>query len=334
MPTNSRHAPTRTRTSATATRTGTSTTTAKRVSPSRLLRLNRTLAVLAEQVPILNQDQDDDPWPDVPEELEPIDDDALDEEDLRPARERRRQPAIVFSRVTTWAPPADAVPAEPYVVHSDLRVRVRRPDMRSNDEPWTDDLDGGELQRVASALDHLQGRALRAASRAEAFVCLETMSQKRLAEEAEISTSFLARRRREIVEAPWGLAPLEFFWWKRAQGLNLVEARLLAQVLKSSPDLEARTAARRVAEVVAAPHEVASRTDAIRKQVPVMRSLLPLLPTLNLLSGALTDVDFEELDDFVDEAVQTESGSTLDRRGRGLLRLVLAGALTDEEQAR
>ncbi len=321
------------RTASTAIYTGTQTTTGKRVSPSRLLRLNRTLAVLAEQMPILVESGNDDPWADVPEELEPFDDDALDEQELRTVGERRPRPAIVFSRAPAWAPPTDATPAERHAVHGDLRVRVLRPDPGPNRELWTDDLDGGELARVAWAIDHLQGKALRSSTRAQAFVDLEPMSQKRLAEEAGLSTSFLARRRREIIEAPWGLAPLEFFWWKRSQGLTLVEARLLASVLESSPELEARAAAKQVAEELAAPQDVVSRTDAIRKQVPVMRSIIPLLPTLNLLSGALTDIDFEDLDEFVDEAVRTESGSSLDKRGRGLLRLVLAGAFADEEQA-
>jgi len=142
----------------------------------------------------------------------------------------------------------------------------------------------------------------------------------------------LSRRRREIIEAPWGLAPLEFFWWKRDQGLDLLEARLLLQTLRSSPQIEARSAARQVAEVVAVPSEVANRIDAIRKQVPVMRSLLLLLPTLNLLAAALPHVDLNDQDVLVEQTVLSATGRALDNRGRGLVRLALTGVFVDLEK--
>lgn len=315
-----------------ATVTATTTEVGRGNSPTRLLRLNRALAVLAERAALRDGAPSDDPWPDVPEELEPVDEDALDEDEFLYIGGRYRNPMITYSRASAWAPPPGAVPTDSFAVVGDLRMTVRRPMIGRNDDPWAGELVGVELQRIAAALDHLQGKALRATTRPEAFVRLEPMSQKRLAEEASISTSVLARRRREIIEAPWGLAPLEFFWWKRSNGLDLVEARLLVKVLRSEPELEARAVARRVAEVVAAPSETSNRIEAIRKQVPVMRSLLPLLPTLNLLAGALIDVDFDDLDRLIEEAVRNESGNALDKRGRGLVRLALAGAFVAVEE--
>jgi len=312
--------------------TGTTATTRTGRSVSLNLRLSRALAVLAERVCVGDRDLSDDPWLDVPEELEPVDDDALDEDVSLYENERHRRPAIIYSRATPWTFPADAVPADPYAVESDLRVTVHRPMTGRTDDPWAGEIVGEELQRIAVALDRRQGRALRATSRPEAFVGLEPMSQKQLAEEARISTSVLSRRRREIIEAPWGLAPLEFFWWKRDQGLDLLEARLLLQTLRSSPQIEARSAARQVAEVVAVPSEVANRIDAIRKQVPVMRSLLLLLPTLNLLAAALPHVDLNDLDVLVEQTVLSATGRALDNRGRGLVRLALTGVFVDLEK--
>jgi hypothetical protein len=308
--------------------TKTTTTTGRRVSSTRMLRLSRALSVLAEHEALRDRDQDSDPWPDIPEELDPVDHEATDDADFFYAAKRRRRPAIAYSRASLWPAPANASPADPFAIEGDLRVTIHRP-LAGDSDSSASDLVADELQRIAAALDQLQSRALRASSRPEAFECLEPMSEKTLAQRAAVSPSVLARRRREIVEAPWGLAPLEFYWWKRERGLDLIEGRQLARVLWSEPDLGDRAVARRVAEQTAAPAEVAHRIDAIRKQVPIMRSLLPLLPTLSLLSRALTEVDLEELDDLIGEALNSESGHTLDKRGRGLVRLGLVGAFDD-----
>jgi hypothetical protein len=311
------------------------TTTNTNVAPSRSLLLDRTLALLTEHEPARpDGDSDVDPWHDVPEELEPLDEDAVEGDDFVLDRRRSLRAAITFSAAPSWPLRPDVVPSRPHDCGGDLRVTVRSTPQRSDDDPFTADLVRDELRRIGAALDQLQARTLRAASRAEAFVLLEPVSQKRLADASGISPTVMSRRRREIIEAPWGLVPLEFFWWKRANGLDLVEARLLAELLDADPDIEARAVARRTAEAVAAPSMVAKRAEAIRKQVPVMRSLLPLLPTLNLLSRALTEVDLEHLEFVVKEAVRSESGHELDDRGRGLVRLALAGAFIDSDVAR
>jgi hypothetical protein len=333
MPSNSRSTLRQALRADTTTTAGTTVQRGSGVVPSRLLRLNRALAALTEQAPLRSdRHTEDDPWPEVPEELEPVDEDPVQEDDLVYIGERRRRPVITFSRVSFWAPPDDAVPADPYAVDAGLRITIYRPAIGWSDDPWTSEIVGDELQRIAAALDHLQARALRAQSREEAYVRLERITQKTLAAEAEVDESTVSRRRREIIEAPWGLAPLEFFWWKRDRGIDLIEAQLLVQLLRSDPGLEDRGLARRVAEKVASPTETVHRTDAIRKQVPVMRSLLPLLPTLNLLSEALAEFDLEELDSIVSEVVRNESGNALDKRGRGLVRLALAGAFTRLEE--
>ena len=82
---------------------------------------------------------------------------------------------------------------------------------------------------------------------------------------------------------------------------------------------------------MASQSEAARRADAIRKQVPVMRSLLPVLPTLDLLGRSLADIDLEELDRIVDDLVLRECGRHLEKRGRGLVRMGLVGAFAGME---
>lgn len=307
---------------------GPDTTLGKRPSPTRLLRLSRALVNLAEHEIPRDRADDDDPWPDIPEELDPVDDDAVEDEDFLPGVKSRQRPAITYSRATPWPVAGDAASADRFS-DSDLRVTVRRPARSAGSDPATEDLAAEELQRIAAALDDLQSNALRASSRLGAFECLEPISEKQLATQAAVSPSVLSRRRREVIEAPWGVAPLAFYWWKRKDGLDLTEARLLARVLQREPELEDRTVARRVAEHSAGPVEVAHRIDTIRKQVPIMRALLPLLPTLNLLSETLTEIDPEEVDELIEAALGSRSSDGLARRGRALVQMALVGAFDD-----
>lgn len=295
--------------------------------------LGRTAAALTEHAPSrTDSSAGDDPWDDVPEELEPIDEDALEAEDfVYTEQQRRGRPAIAFHHAPRWTAPSHASAADPGALAGDLRITVRDPVALSpDDDVATLELVRDELMRIGVALERLQGRALLADSRPDAVLRLTAMTQKKLAEEAAVSTSVLSRRRREIVEAPWGLVPLEFFWWLGQPGLDADEAQALIRELRSNPTAKALAIAQRVAQRCTAPARSELRADAIRRQVPVMRALLPLMPTLVALSDSLTRVPLSDLEETVEQAVFDRTGQRLSKRGRGLVRLALAGAFSND----
>lgn len=298
--------------------------------PTRDQRLSRLAVVLAEQAPMRDAREDeDDPWPDIPEELEPIDDDAIDDDDQMSSGRFLRHPLIVYSRAANWAPPAGAVAAESDDTEGDLRVTVRDPQGGPREhDPGTLAIIHDELHRIAAALDRLQGRALMASTRVDAVASLTLMSQRDLAVEAGggVDEPKVSRRRRAIIEAPWGQVPLEFFWWRRSDGLSVAEARELIAELRRNPTRPALAIARCVAEAHSHSAAVKTRADAIRHQVPQMDALLTFIPTLNMLSHRIAEVEREELHAVVDKAVFDQTGVHLNARGAGLVRLGLAGA--------
>ncbi|WP_460359123.1 hypothetical protein [Mycobacterium sp. ZZG] len=307
---------------------------ARGTKPSLGHLLSRAAVTLAEQVPSRDaHDSYDEPWPDVPEELEPVDDDAVDDEDFDVGGTYTQRPMIVYSRAAPWVPPASARSAESDGIDGDLRFTVRSPqDGLRNHDPATVAIIVDEIHRIAAALERLQPRALAARTRIEAVRKMMPMQQKELAAEfgdPKTTSPLLSRRRREIIQAPWGLVPLEYFWWFKDDGLSVVEARDLITELRTDADRPALAIARVVAERHSLPGVVATRADAIRHQVPQMRALLPFVPMLNILSQKVIQAERENLEKMVDEEVLQQTGLKLNKRGAGLVRLGLAGAFEE-----
>jgi hypothetical protein len=176
-----------------------------------------------------------------------------------------------------------------------------------------------ELAAIAKALAEHQSAAILASSRLDAYDELQPMTERALADAASCDVAALSRRRRSLIDCPWGLVPLEYFWWKGHDGLRVAEARRLVSLLLKQPGITDLAAA---AQVVAAnrfadPEKARRRTDTIRKQVPVVRAILPHLDLLNSWSAAFPFVDEEEL--------EQQLGLTPSVRGRGLVRLALVG---------
>ena len=134
-------------------------------APARHLRLSRTLANLAEHPAAKTQHQpDEETWPDLPEELHPIEEDALDGDDFVAAG-RLVDARIVYSRAEPFEPPRGALCLDASPMAGELRATVRAGASDWSDDPFTDAIVNEELVRVAAALDHLQAAALRAESR-------------------------------------------------------------------------------------------------------------------------------------------------------------------------
>lgn len=276
-------------------------------TPTVAQRLDRALEIVQASAPPQTAagDEDDDPWPDVPEELEPFDDDGLDDPDWWPDGDEPLRPWITFSGSWVTIAPLRAVSDTPDAVwHA-------RDDAR----------------RVAEALQWVQGAALAAQSLPEALERRVPMTQKELAEAAAADAPMLSRRRRELIETRWGVVPLEFFWWAPPHGLSVAEARCLLRSLIDEPAATDNAVATRAATSLGAP----ARTDAMRKQVPILRALLPLLGTLNSLSRRLVHHDFEDLVQLAREPVEAAVGAPLEKRGMGLVRHALSGAFVDME---
>jgi hypothetical protein len=182
-----------------------------------------------------------------------------------------------------------------------------------------------ELAAIATALAEHQPTAILASSRLSAYDELQPMTERALADAAGCDVAALSRRRRSIIECPWGLVPLEYFWWKGHDGLRVAEARRLVALLVDQPRIADLAAAAEVvaAERLADPQERRRRTDTVRKQVPVVRAILPHLDLLNSSSAVFPFIDEEEL--------EQQLGLTPKVRGKGLVRLALIGCFVGRD---
>ena len=204
---------------ATEIRPGTATATGR--APSRAQRHSRSNAVAPssadDRVERGDDDIDIDPYPDIPEELEPDDPDHLDPWwSLDETRRRRLAgPQHLLLNIRRLGPPPGSpgrrqVRASPSPTPSvpGLRIRITRNQGAGAD---LDDVAAADadhdLAAIASAVGHGQYQAVVAGSQAEAFDALTPMNQKRLAEESGLGEYSISRRRRVIIECPWGLAP-------------------------------------------------------------------------------------------------------------------------------
>lgn len=323
--------------------------TTKGLSPSLGQRLSRTLA----NSPSTDDDHwdheedvvDPDPWDELPEELEPSDlDEPADGFDIDSRAGRRRlMPSITFASFTGWADRPD-----PLAAYHVGRASSRSPSVPGvtfriagvpSGGPDYDELAVAEVEAnlaaIAAALTARQFAAVTAGTSSQAFDALVPMTQRMLAEAAGLNEPAVSRRRLSIIECPWGQAQLQFFCWKRKSdmGLHPSEARRLVEILIAQPRLAAAAAGRLVAEEFLADESViAKRADALRKQVPVVRSvLLEQLGRFNTMAAALPLVDLEELTQQMDKELRSHDDLELRRRGMGLVRLALAGAFAGLE---
>ena len=307
-----------------------------RRGPSRTVRLARTLA---SGLPVQGDSWDSeddynepDPWDEPPEELDPDDTDALTDDDPgdeKPLTAWSRRPSaiITFSEFSGWGQRPD--PLTSRVVRRPTRSAPTARGMQirivtiPGGGPDRDEVAANEVQSelaaIAKALAEHQSAAILASSRLDAYDELQPMTERALADAASCDVAALSRRRRSLIDCPWGLVPLEYFWWKGHDGLRVAEARRLVSLLLKQPGITDLAAA---AQVVAAnrfadPEKARRRTDTIRKQVPVVRAILPHLDLLNSWSAAFPFVDEEEL--------EQQLGLTPSVRGRGLVRLALVG---------
>lgn len=336
----------------TGTRTPTETVTrgiARGVSPSRAQRLGRALASglsTSDDHWDLEEDVvDPDPWEDLPEELEPSDPDEPADGfpiDGRTGR-HRPMPSITFAAFAGWANrpdpllarhirrPSSGMPTAPGLVVRIAGVPGGGPD---HDEVAVAEVEAN-LAAIANALAARQFAAVTAGTSSEAFDALIPMTQRSLAEAAGLNEAAVSRRRRSIVECPWGQAPLQFFCWKRKSdmGLHALEARRLVEIIIAQPRLAAAVTGRLVAEEFLTDESVvAKRADALRKQVRVVRSvLLPQLGRFNTMAAALPLVDLDELTRQMDEELRRHQHPELRERGMGLVRLALAGTFVGLE---
>lgn len=317
-----------------------------RKGPSRTVRLARALAS-----GLLNQDdgrdrEDDDyepdPWDELPEELDPDDTDALTDDDYvddvddKPLvpRSARSRPIITFSRFSGWSQRPGALTA--HALGRPTRSAPRAPGMQvrtaatpgggpDRDEVAASEAEA-ELEAIAQALADHQPSAILASNRLGAYDELQPMTERALAEAAGCDVAALSRRRRSLIACPWGVVPLEYFWWKRHDGLRVAEARRLVSILQDQPRTANLAAAAQVvaADRLADPEERRRRTDTIRKQVPVVRAILPHLDLLNGWSAAFPFTDEEEL--------EKQLGLTPGVRGKGLVRLALIGCFAGRSE--
>lgn len=311
-------------------------------TPSREQRLHRSVAVAPPSADDLVERDDDeaelDPYPDIPEELEPDDpDEPVQDSALSDGMGRRRPvPMISFSEFTGWDTGShrdlgrdQGVTASPTSSVPGLRVRVAHTAAVGADRDVLAAADADDdLDAIAAAIGETQYAAVTARGSAEAFDALVPMTQKKLAEVAGLDESAVSRRRRTVIECPWGVVPLEFFCWKKsATAWRAADARALAEILLAEPAISDLAAARRVAASLGnTPEAVRRLADALRQQVRVLRVLIHQLPLVNGTASALTTIDLDELEATLNASVEAALGSPLTDRGKGLVRLGLAGA--------
>lgn len=330
-----------------ATRPGNQPGQARVVRPSREQRLHRSVAVALPSVDDLIERDDDeadiDPYLDIPEELEPDDPDEPTSSFPVAERDGRRRPtpSISFSDFTGWAGRPDPgagshgrVSAAPTSSVPGLRIRVTHNTTTGQDRDDVAAVDADDdLDAIAAAVGGIQYAAVVANGQAEAYDALVPMTQKTLAETAGLDEPSVSRRRRAVVQCPWGLVPLEFFCWKKSTtALRAADARALAGILLAEPAITDLASARRVAETIGhTAEEVRRLADALRHQVRVLRVLLHQLPLVNGMASALAMIDIEELEATLNDSVEAALGAALTARGKGLVRLGLAGAFAGLE---
>jgi hypothetical protein len=310
----------------------------KGVAPTLGQRLQRTIAAAIpppdERADLEDDEFDDDPFPDVPEELEPVDEEEPRLEPTErtdPTGRGLSPPAISFSEFAGWSTRSTSPGGSHLGARhpSGLRIRLRRSGASSPDRDEVAAADAEEdLAAIAHAIGGYQYAAIVARDQAGAFSALRPMTQRALARRAALGESAISRRRRIIVECPWGLTPLEFFFWKKGSTVfDVPDIRALARVLLEEPDVSDSAASRRVAELARGiPKDATRLADALRHQVPVLRVLLAQLTQVNAMASSLPFVDLDELEATLGSAVESTHGGHLAARGKTLVRLGLAGA--------
>jgi hypothetical protein len=275
-------------------------------------------------------DSEQDPLDGAPEETEPVDYDEPELED-QPSHWTGRQPDITF------------IPARPARARPDLGTTrlVRSPrstrGIRYRIRPVTSGVIGSvddnetatmweeRLDQLAEALIDSQDAALRAPNATAAYEALEPMTERQLADLAQVEPTWLSRNRYLLVRSTWGAMPLEFFWWKGRDEANLApDLRALYRELlqdSSRPDLAIARAAAEHTMSRPSIREHQRRADALRKHLPYLRIIAAQATQLESYRSSFPFISIEEL------------GTALEmREGRGLnvLRLALLGVLGHE----
>lgn len=270
----------------------------------------------------------DDEYDGAPEEANSDDPDEPADLDEPRGTAPFRTPAIAFA----YAPPPPRRP-DPQAVH--LVRQRRRPEAltwatravvdelissipdREAAELWEERLD-----HLAATLARHQHAAITAANPPSAYHALVTMTEKQLAELADLEVSWLSRSRTLIVQCLWGPAPLEFFWWKglSVEGFDF-ELCAAHRTLCANPDQPDLAIARAAAKSIlprASQIVIDQRADALRKHVPYVRRVVEHRSQVEAFREAFPHLGVAEL------------AATLDLptgRGLSVLRLAVLGVL-------
>jgi hypothetical protein len=110
------------------------------------------------------------------------------------------------------------------------------------------------------------------------------LEQKELAETASVAADWLSRRGGLVVQCPWGLVPIEFFWWKKPTSTEFLrDATRHAMIMVRNGDGREPTSIAREAVL-----KVAGTTAKVRSQD--VNGLSKLVPELRLVAAGTSMV--------------------------------------------